>query len=193
MKRFICFAFALALIGAVGCAKSPKATETAPKAPPQKKEAVSKAAPAAEATGGVAVKEEAVEQKPSAAVGMEEQKVCELKEFPNIHFAFDRYDLNDEAKRILTQIADYMKQCPDLILTIEGHCDERGSNEYNLALGWKRANEAKRFLVALGVDPNRIITVSYGEERPLCFEHNEACWAKNRRDHFVFCRGECLR
>ncbi len=117
---------------------------------------------------------------------------CEVREFPNIHFAFDRYDLNDEAKQILTEIANYMKECPGVMLLIEGHCDERGSNEYNLALGWKRANEAKKFLVSLGVDPERITTVSYGEEKPLCYEHNEACWAKNRRDEFVFCVGKCF-
>ncbi len=122
-----------------------------------------------------------------------EAKECELKEFPDIHFAFDKYDLNEKAKRILTEIAEYLKKCPEITVTIEGNCDERGSNEYNLALGWKRANEAKKFLVALGVDPSRIITISYGEEKPICFEHNEACWAKNRRDHFVFCKGTCSR
>lgn len=117
---------------------------------------------------------------------------CEVRHFPMIHFAFDSYELNDEAKRILTEIAEYMKKCPGVILLIEGHCDERGSNEYNLALGWKRANEAKKFLVSLGVDPDRITTISYGEEKPLCYEHNEACWAKNRRDEFVFCVGKCF-
>ncbi len=143
-----------------------------------------------EAVGAGAVKEGTVVEK-----GLQEKEgeECALREFPNIHFAFDRYDLNDEARRILAEIAEYMKRCPDITLTIEGHCDERGSNEYNLALGWKRANEAKRFLVTLGVDPSRITTISYGEEKPLCFEHNEACWAKNRRDHFDFCRGECAR
>ncbi len=190
MRKVVVFLSVLALL-VIGCAQTGKKTGPSVKQEATAtKQAEAKAEKGAKETG--APEEVAKETKPYAT-GEAETSACELKRFPNIHFDFDKYDLKPEARRILTEIAEYMKRCPDVILTIEGHCDERGSNEYNLALGWKRANEAKRFLVALGISPDRIITVSYGEERPLCFEHNEACWAKNRRDHFVFCRGRCLR
>ncbi len=78
-----------------------------------------------------------------------------------------------------------MKENPDYLILIEGHCDERGTNEYNLALGERRAKSTMNFLVSQGVQANRITLISYGEERPLCTEHNEACWAQNRRAHFL--------
>ncbi|BAT72469.1 peptidoglycan-associated lipoprotein [Thermosulfidibacter takaii ABI70S6] len=187
MKKGLVFLAVLALV-ALGCSTQQKQAETAPK----KEVTAAQAAAETKATEATETAQE-VKEKAQEVTETVVSEECELKEFPNIHFDFDKYDLKPEAKQILMEIAEYMKKCPDIILTIEGHCDERGSNEYNLALGWKRANEAKKFLVALGIDPNRIITVSYGEERPLCFEHNEECWAKNRRDHFVFCKGQCLR
>ncbi len=101
----------------------------------------------------------------------------------DIHFAFDSYELTPAAKSILEAWADYMKDHPTESLLIEGHCDERGSTQYNMALGEKRANAAKTYLVSRGVEAARISTISYGEERPLCTEHNETCWAQNRRDH----------
>lgn len=191
--RWVVFLSVFVMLFALGCSRQEKVVVsegqevTAQQQVAQGKEGVTPGE--AVGQGEVSAKEYA----PSTQMESQQPSGCELREFPNIHFAFDRYDLNEEAKRILSEIAEYMKECPDVILTIEGHCDERGSNEYNLALGWKRANEAKKFLVTLGIDPSRIITVSYGEERPLCYEHNEECWAKNRRDHFVFCRGQCLR
>ena len=81
--------------------------------------------------------------------------------------------------------ADFLRENPDIYITIEGHCDERGTNEYNLALGDRRAESAKSFLVDMGIEAYRISTVSYGEERPLCNESDEECWSKNRRDQFV--------
>ena len=103
----------------------------------------------------------------------------------HIYFAFDKYNLDDAAQSVLQRKAMFLKDNPDIYITVEGHCDERGTNEYNLALGERRAESAKGFLVDLGVEAYRISTVSYGEERPLCTEHTEACWATNRRDQFV--------
>jgi peptidoglycan-associated lipoprotein len=103
----------------------------------------------------------------------------------NIYFAFDKSNLDDMAQATLKKKAEFLKTYPDVYTTIEGNCDERGTAEYNLALGERRAESAKSFLVDLGVEAYRISTVSYGEERPVCTEQTEACWAKNRRDNFV--------
>ncbi len=106
-------------------------------------------------------------------------------EFEDINFDFDRYELKSRSRLILTQIACLMFDERGLSLIIEGHCDERGSNEYNLALGERRAKAAKDYLIEMGVEPHRMSTLSYGEEMPLALGHNEAAWAKNRRAHFV--------
>lgn len=103
----------------------------------------------------------------------------------DIHFDFDRYDLKPKAREILADKAFFLKKYPTVKILIEGHCDERGTNEYNLALGERRANSAKQYLINLGISEDRISTISYGEERPLDPGHNEAAWAKNRRAHFV--------
>lgn len=100
-------------------------------------------------------------------------------------FDFDSAALTNEAKSTLQVDANEMKRVTDKNVIIEGHCDERGTKAYNLALGDKRANAAKDYLVAMGVDPSRITTISYGKERPFDPGHNEAAWAKNRRAHFV--------
>jgi peptidoglycan-associated lipoprotein len=89
------------------------------------------------------------------------------------------------AQATLKKKAEFLKTYPDVYITIEGNCDDRGTAEYNLALGERRAESAKSFLVDLGVEAYRISTVSYGEERPVCTENDEACWSKNRRDDFV--------
>ena len=100
-------------------------------------------------------------------------------------FDFDASTLSAAAQTALTNSATWLKKNPQYNLLIEGHCDERGTEQYNLALGDKRANTAKDYLVALGVDASRIRTVSYGEERPFDPGHDEAAWAKNRRAHLV--------
>ncbi len=105
--------------------------------------------------------------------------------FENIHFAFDEFSLRPEAKETLKKIADWMLKNTGNQLLIEGHCDERGTSEYNLALGERRANSAKKYLVQLGVSPRRISTISYGEEKPLDPRSTEEAWAKNRRCHFL--------
>jgi peptidoglycan-associated lipoprotein len=114
-----------------------------------------------------------------------EGEVMESTFLKNIYFAFDRYDLSDEARRILTENAKIALAHPNLMIQIEGHCDERGSSEYNLALGERRAVGAKLYLIRLGVKGDRLSTISYGEEMPADPGHTEEAWAKNRRCHFV--------
>jgi peptidoglycan-associated lipoprotein len=102
----------------------------------------------------------------------------------NIHFDFDKYVLTPQAMMILDDKAAYLREHSGVRVLVEGHCDDRGSNEYNLALGDRRANSAKDYLVRSGVAEGRITTISYGEEQPLCRQQNESCWSRNRRDQF---------
>jgi peptidoglycan-associated lipoprotein len=103
----------------------------------------------------------------------------------DIYFDFDRSDLKPETQEILKRKAEWLRKNPGESVIIEGHCDERGTNEYNLALGDRRAQSAMNFLNDLGIAKSRLITISYGEERPADPRHNETAWSKNRRDHFV--------
>jgi peptidoglycan-associated lipoprotein len=103
----------------------------------------------------------------------------------DIHFDFDKYDLRADARDVLKANANWLKANPSARVEIEGHCDERGTNEYNLALGAKRAQAARDYLATLGIAKNRLSTISYGEELPVCKEQNEGCWQKNRRARFV--------
>jgi peptidoglycan-associated lipoprotein len=108
------------------------------------------------------------------------------KEFENedIHFDFDKFFLTDKAKEILAKKASWLLDHPDVRIEIEGHCDEQGTNEYNMVLGERRASSALNYLVTTGVKADRISTISYGEERPLDAGQNEDAWTKNRRAHF---------
>ena len=103
----------------------------------------------------------------------------------DVHFAFDAYELDDQARSVLRDNGNWLKDHGQTKVEVEGHCDERGTVEYNLALGAKRARAAKDYLVALGIPADHLTTISYGEELPVCHEHNEECWQKNRRGHFV--------
>ena len=102
-----------------------------------------------------------------------------------IYFDFDQYDLSSDARATLKKSGDWLRSNPSVRVEVEGHCDERGTSEYNLALGAKRAQAAKDYLVSLGVAAVRVSTISYGEEIPVCREHDESCWSRNRRDRFV--------
>jgi peptidoglycan-associated lipoprotein len=106
-----------------------------------------------------------------------------------VHFAFDQYNVEDTDKNILGRQAAWLQKYPAVRVTVEGHCDERGTREYNLALGARRANAVKEFLVSQGVSTARIETVSYGKERPICTESSENCWAQNRRGVTVITGG----
>lgn len=100
-------------------------------------------------------------------------------------FDLDKSDLRDDARSALTKDAEFLRSYPQVHISIEGHCDERGSTEYNLGLGQRRAEAAKNFLISLGISADRIETTSWGKERPFCTEHSEECWQQNRRAHFV--------
>jgi peptidoglycan-associated lipoprotein len=113
-------------------------------------------------------------------------EAARLKDISKIYFEFDRVELSTEAREILGKVAGLLKASPNKTLTIEGNCDDRGTNEYNLALGQHRADSAARYLQTLGIDRKRIKTISYGEERPVCTEATEACWLKNRNATFVY-------
>lgn len=171
---------ALSLFVGAGCAKK-KTTSTPPGAqvdvkddtkwtpppPPPAEPQVDEAALAAEAEARA--KAEAVQQLTSVI----------------IHFAFDSYELTEESRAVLALKANIMRKYTDVSVVIEGHCDERGTEEYNLALGERRARAAYEHLVILGVDPQRMSIVSFGEERPINPAHNETAWAENRRAEFV--------
>ncbi|HKW94298.1 MAG TPA: peptidoglycan-associated lipoprotein Pal, partial [Methylomirabilota bacterium] len=103
----------------------------------------------------------------------------------SIHFAFDKADIRAGDVKILDANAAWLKANSNQLVLIEGHCDERGTSEYNLSLGERRAKAAMNYLISAGIEAGRITTISYGKERPVCSEHNEACWSRNRRDHFL--------
>ena len=107
------------------------------------------------------------------------------REVMDAFFDFDKSDIRDDARANLTKSAEFLRANPNVNVTIEGHCDERGSVAYNLGLGDRRANAVKDFLVSSGIAADRIKTISYGKERPFCTEHDEACWQQNRRGHFI--------
>ena len=119
--------------------------------------------------------------------GMDEARTLPFKDtssLQDIHFKFDRVDLDDESRATLRRNASYLKANASAVIEIQGHCDERGTNNYNVALGERRAHSTKMYLVSQGVGARRIHIISYGEERPFCFDSNAACWQKNRRAHF---------
>lgn len=126
-------------------------------------------------------------EDPNAAAEAERQRferaMVDLRE--PIYFDFDRSELRPEAREILRGKAEVLRSFPEVRVRIEGHADERGTVEYNLALGERRADAARQFLIDLGLDSDRITTVSYGEERPAVEGQNEAAWSRNRRDEFV--------
>jgi peptidoglycan-associated lipoprotein len=110
-----------------------------------------------------------------------------FQEFQNqdIYFDFDKYDLRTDARATLDRKASFLNQNPSVRVQIEGNCDERGTEEYNMALGERRANAAKQYLITAGISAGRLTAISNGKDRPIDPGHNEAAWAKNRRDHFV--------
>jgi len=113
------------------------------------------------------------------------QSFEEEKALQDIHFEYDRDQLTSQNKEILRSNANWMKANPSARVEIQGHADERGTNNYNLGLGERRAMQTKKYLISLGVDESRLYTISYGEEKPFCFESNENCWWENRRAHFT--------
>ena len=129
-----------------------------------------------------ALREQALEEQAAKERALTTKEEAKLED---IHFDFDKFNLTPEARKILGRHADWLLKHEDYKLVIEGHCDERGTTEYNLALGEMRAASAAKYLADLGIDKARIETISYGEEHPLDPGHNEEAWAKNRRAHFL--------
>jgi peptidoglycan-associated lipoprotein len=171
-----------------GCAKRPATTAaTAAPAPAPAPRAATPAptpsqpAPATVAPPAAPAAPAAPAQAPRP-VPKEFMAVAALKE---VYFDFDKYDIRPDDAKTLDTNAAWLKSNGDNLVLIEGHCDERGTNEYNLALGERRAKATMNYLVSQGVQANRITIISYGEERPVCTEKTEACWAKNRRANFL--------
>ena len=170
-----------------GCPKRPAMTAaTAP--PPLPPAAVAPPTPAAPAPAPVApapVAPPTVAPAPAPAPPAPPKEYRSNTALKQIFFAFDKADLRPDDTQTLAASAAYLKANPNQLVLIEGHCDERGTAEYNLALGERRAKAAMNYLVANGVEASRITTISYGKERPACTEKNDACWAKNRNDTFL--------
>ena len=171
---------ALLLLAASGCAKTPAMTTASAPAPTG---AVSTAG--ARPTTPVASRSDRASNTVQISSRPSVKDFAPIGDVRDIHFDFDKYDVRADAQRILDANASWLKSHANQLLLVEGHCDERGTNEYNLALGERRAKATMNYLVSRGVDARRITVISYGEDRPQCQEHNEACWAKNRRSHLL--------
>ena len=191
------FVLCLATVVSGGCAKknvvkSEEQVPTVQAAPPataapesgkslQKGASTESGAPLAETP----TREAAVKQEPAIAVAPGSTAGALQNELQKVYFNFDSAALSDESRAILSKNAEALAKQPSVSVRIEGNCDERGSDEYNLALGERRAKAARDYLVNLGVQPERLSVISYGEEKPVDPGHDEAAWAKNRRDEFV--------
>jgi peptidoglycan-associated lipoprotein len=160
MSNHLRIAALAAILALAACAPKPKPAEVPPEAPPP----------------------------PQAAQSQVETTVVpgSVQDFrvnvgDTVHFDYDKYDIRDSDRDILQRQAAWLQKYPQVRVTIEGDCDPRGTREYNLALGARRANAAKEYLVSLGVPSSRVDTISYGKERPVCTESTEDCWAQDRR------------
>lgn len=149
--------------------------------------AKAKAAEEAKSAEDAKAREEAERQARLRDLKMAQKLADEIRNFEaeNIYFAFDRSDLTDESKSALREKGNWLRANGDYSVNISGNCDERGTAEYNLALGERRAHAAKKFLMGLGISENRFATISYGEERPVDPGRNDEAWAKNRNDQFT--------
>jgi peptidoglycan-associated lipoprotein len=166
-------AFLLPVLLFMGCSTTPAPKPQESKMQPQQRAVVRKQVKAP------------VSQSGSSLDAHREGKAPVSGPLKDIYFDFDQYDLRADARDTLKAHAKWLKDNISGQVELEGHCDERGTGEYNLALGAKRAQAAKEYLVTSGVAANRITTISYGKELPVCTEHTEACWQRNRRDRFV--------
>ena len=186
-SRIIPIATLALLMGTVAC-KKPAPAPTGPSqaeldaAKKAADEEAAKKAAAEEAARKAAAEEAA--RKAAAEAQAAAFKAAADKALVNIHFDYDKSDIKESDRAILQGIADFMKAYPSAQIEIQGNCDERGTNEYNLALGNRRASAALAYLKTLGVDEARFSTISFGKEKPLCTEAKESCWSQNRRDEF---------
>jgi peptidoglycan-associated lipoprotein len=172
MKKSTLLMALLAMSVAVACGKKKVESTPAPPAPTE--------APVAPAPTNTPAP---VEDEYSKLKRMAPDEIDRLKLLSDVHFDFNKSDIRDSEKSVLQKNAETLKKFDFLKVKVEGHCDEKGSVEYNLALGERRAKAALDYLVGLGVAADRLQTASYGKEVPVCTEHNEDCWAQNRRAH----------
>ena len=186
-RAWIFGAIMLAMLLALGvsCAKKQVTMETQEMAADESQQAAEDEAARREAEEARMREQRAREARQRQdASSMSEAARKAAFEDEDIHFDFDKYVLTPQSMMILDDKAAYLREHPRVRVLVEGHADDRGSNEYNLALGDRRANSAKNYLVKSGVAESRITTISYGEEQPLCMQQSESCWYRNRRGHF---------
>ncbi|MDA8100899.1 MAG: peptidoglycan-associated lipoprotein Pal [Nitrospiraceae bacterium] len=180
MKMTHWFLMMIAGLGLVVLAGCPKKTEVS--STPEAQKVAAAPAPAAA--------EGAKSSEPTAARKAEEEQAKEAAARANaglqaVYFDYDRATIREDAKAAMKANAEYLKANPKMKISIEGNCDDRGTIEYNQALGQRRSSSAKKYLTAMGITAKRISLVSYGKEKPACTEDTDACWQKNRRDDFV--------
>jgi peptidoglycan-associated lipoprotein len=183
MRKNVCLTIILAMIlpaalFTASCSKKMVKTEPAPAAQSEAPKAPDKSVVKADQT-----RQQEEDRLRAEAAAKEAAGTSFVDE--NIHFAFDSSILSDKAQEILNSKADYLRTYSGVMVTVEGYCDERGTDAYNIALGERRAQSVKNFLVNLGISTDRLSTVSYGEERPIAAGHDETSWAENRRVQFV--------
>ncbi|HVS00452.1 MAG TPA: peptidoglycan-associated lipoprotein Pal [Thermoanaerobaculia bacterium] len=162
-----------------GCARKPKPTTTDDLAVPVETSTVPASAPAA------TVPVESGDDPLAGDLGSVNEYVRSQGLLGDVYFFYDSSELSPEARQRLADNGRFLSQNPQFEALVEGHCDSRGTPEYNLALGERRASAALSYLTALGVDGSRLRTLSYGEEKPVCTEEDESCWSQNRRAHFL--------
>ena len=169
-----------------GCAKRPATTAATAAAPaPAPRAATPAPTPSPSAPSSGAAAPGATAAAPAQTPRPSPREFMAVAALKEVYFDFDKYDIRPEDAKTLDANAAWLKSNADNLVLIEGHCDERGTNEYNLALGERRAKATMNYLVSQGIQANRITIISYGEERPVCNEKTEACWAKNRRANFL--------
>jgi len=188
MKKLIPLLAIIAALMLAGCSQK----KISGPAPGSQSEMAGEAAKGTEEKDLAGAKEESLKETELAKLEKAEPdrpEMAETEKLSDIFFDFDSYELREDAKPVLGQLSKELSRNGEALL-IEGHADERGTNEYNLALGDRRAASVKKHLAGLGVAAGSLETVSYGEEKPMCNDQTEDCWAKNRRAHFVFQRAK---
>lgn len=192
-KRLVMVAVAVAAMIGAGCAKKKVAAQAAPPPAPPAAAAPAQARPvqqSARAAAPAPAPARVAEQTPRMPSAETRARIDTLlARIEDAYYDYDKSSLRPDAIKALqadsTELRDILRDYPDYKLTVEGHCDERGSAEYNMTLGQERADAAKAYLVQVGIPSAQLATVSYGKEKPACDEHDETCWQKNRRVHIV--------
>lgn len=190
MRRFLFIALLALMIAATGgCAQRKIAATPEQPSVTGQTQPDTKAADKQKTTPDTGTSKEAITERPLTK-GLPADDQPSLKELQSkiqdVHFDFDKYDVREDGKPILKEVANLLSKNRRIKVIIEGHCDDRGTIEYNLGLGDKRAHSVREHLGSLGIPSSKIDIVSYGKEKPICTEQTEDCWAKNRRAHFVF-------